>query len=96
MQRDAGRAGLTTDDLDWIVPQNTNDKAWQILARLLGVDHGRGSGARRCPTSAMSSPPTTSSTCPCSTRGIVGPGQHVLLTMAGFGLNWQGAVLEVA
>jgi 3-oxoacyl-[acyl-carrier-protein] synthase III len=31
------RAGLTAADIDWVVTQNTNDKAWQILARLLGV-----------------------------------------------------------
>jgi 3-oxoacyl-[acyl-carrier-protein] synthase-3 len=31
------RAGLTAAGIDWVVTQNTNDKAWQILARLLGV-----------------------------------------------------------
>jgi 3-oxoacyl-[acyl-carrier-protein] synthase-3 len=28
--------------------------------------------------------------------GQVRPGQRIALVMAGFGLNWQGAVLEVA
>ena len=39
--RRSARAGLRAGDIDWVVPQNTNDKAWQILARLSGVDHER-------------------------------------------------------
>jgi len=34
-------AGTALGGVDWIVPQNTNPKAWGILARLLGFDSGR-------------------------------------------------------
>jgi len=32
---------MDVGELDWIVPQNTNTKAWQILARLLKFDFGK-------------------------------------------------------
>ena len=32
---------MTPSDLDWVVPQNTHDKAWQIMARLLRLDPKR-------------------------------------------------------
>src|SRR5262249_5920232 len=35
------KAGLKVSDIKWIVPQNTNAKAWQVLASLLKFDFAR-------------------------------------------------------
>jgi 3-oxoacyl-[acyl-carrier-protein] synthase-3 len=90
----AARAGMTPDDLDWIVIQNTHEKAWQILARLLEVDHAR----VWCPSlpdiGHVISADTIVNLSALLASGRVRPGQRIALIMAGFGLNWQGAVLE--
>lgn len=88
------RAGLTPGELDWIVTQNMHSKAWQILARLLDVDHAR----VWCPTlrdvGHVISADAVVNLSALLASGRVRPGQRIALVMAGFGLNWQGAVLE--
>ncbi len=88
------KAGLTTADIDWIVPQNTDAKAWQILSRLLRIDGERVC----CPTLAdvahVISGDNIINLSWLHDRGVVEPGQRLLLTMAGYGMNWQGVLLQ--
>ena len=88
------KAGLGTDDVDWVVPQNTDAKAWQILSRLLGIDQAK----VWCPSLAdvahVISGDNIINLSWLHDREVVEPGQRLLLTMAGYGMNWQGVVLE--
>jgi 3-oxoacyl-[acyl-carrier-protein] synthase III len=88
------RIGLTTGDLDWIVTQNMHDKAWQILARLLEVDHARVWCPSRPDVGHVISADAIVNLSALLASGRIQPGQRIALVMAGFGLNWQCAVLE--
>ncbi|HEX2313488.1 MAG TPA: 3-oxoacyl-[acyl-carrier-protein] synthase III C-terminal domain-containing protein, partial [Thermomonospora sp.] len=88
------RAGLTPGDIDWVVTQNTNDKAWQILARLLGVDYGKVWFPSMPDTGHIISADNVVNLAALLASGRVRPGQRIVLVMAGFGLNWQCVVLE--
>lgn len=90
------RVGMSTGELDWIVTQNTHEKAWQILARLLEVEHER----VWCPSlpdaGHVISADVIVNLAALLASGRLRPGQRIALVMAGFGLNWQCALLEVA
>jgi 3-oxoacyl-[acyl-carrier-protein] synthase-3 len=88
------KAGLTKDDIDWVVPQNTDRKAWQILGRLLGIDARRVSCASMPDVAHVISGDNIINLAYLTEQGAVEPGQRLLLTMAGYGMNWQGVVLE--
>ncbi len=89
------REGCTPASIDWIIPQNTNSSAWIILARLLGISQDR----ILQPTTA-STGHAISADCLINLRhaheqGCFKAGDTVLLTMAGYGANWQALLLEV-
>jgi 3-oxoacyl-[acyl-carrier-protein] synthase III len=88
------RAGLVSADIDWVVTQNTNDKAWQILARLLGVDHEKVWFPSMPDTGHIISADNVVNLSALIDSGRLRPGHRVVLVMAGFGLNWQCAILE--
>jgi 3-oxoacyl-[acyl-carrier-protein] synthase-3 len=88
------RAALTADDLDWVVTQNTNDKAWQILYRLLRIDFDK----VWCPSMPdighVISADNIINLEQLIAAGRVRPGDRIALIMAGFGLNWQCVIME--
>ena len=88
------RAGLTAADIDWVVPQNTHQKAWQILSRLAGIDHARVWQPSLPDAGHVISADNIINLTSLVASGRLRPGQRVLLLMAGFGLNWQSVVLE--
>lgn len=91
-----GRAGLAPEDLAWVVPQNTNVKAWQILSRLLRIDHERVWCPSMPDVAHVISADNMVNMAYLEASGRVQPGDKVLLAMAGYGMNWQGLVLEKA
>jgi 3-oxoacyl-[acyl-carrier-protein] synthase III len=88
------RAGLGPDELDWIVTQNTNDKAWQILARLVGVDYAKVWYSSMPDVGHIISADNVVNLSTLLDSGQVRPGQRLALVMAGFGLNWQCVIVE--
>jgi 3-oxoacyl-[acyl-carrier-protein] synthase-3 len=88
------RAGLRPADLDWVVPQNTNQKAWQILARLVGIEHERVWLPSLPDVGHVISADNVINLSSLVASGQLRAGQKVLLLMAGFGLNWQAVILE--
>jgi 3-oxoacyl-[acyl-carrier-protein] synthase-3 len=88
------RACLSMADIDWVVPQNTNHNAWQILARLLGVDPARVWQESLSETAHAISADNIINLMSLRDAGRVRPGERILLVMAGHGLNWQAVVLE--
>ncbi|HVF89066.1 MAG TPA: 3-oxoacyl-[acyl-carrier-protein] synthase III C-terminal domain-containing protein [Blastocatellia bacterium] len=88
------KAGLGIDDIDWIVPQNTNAKAWQILSRLLGFDFGRVYFPSIGDVGHVISGDNIINLSRLIADGKIKPGERALLFMAGYGLNWQCVILE--
>jgi 3-oxoacyl-[acyl-carrier-protein] synthase-3 len=89
-----GRAGITPADIDWVVPQNTVDKAWQILARLLRIPPERVWAPSRPDTGHIIAADNIVNLGALVQSGQLRAGQRILLVMAGYGLNWQAVVLE--
>lgn len=89
-------AGLRVDDLDWIVPQNTNGSAWRILSHLLGFDFERVYFPTLPEVGHVISADNIINLQDLARSGRVRPGHKVLLAMAGYGLNWQAVILEGA
>ncbi|WP_162907819.1 3-oxoacyl-[acyl-carrier-protein] synthase III C-terminal domain-containing protein [Allorhizocola rhizosphaerae] len=92
----AARVGTAPSALDWVVTQNTHEKAWQILARLLEIDHDRVWSPSLPDAGHVISADVIVNLSALLASGKLQSGQRVALVMAGFGLNWQAAVLEVA
>lgn len=94
IQETLAKAGLQLSDIAWIVPQNTNIKASQILSRLLKFDHERFYYPTIEEVGHMISGDNIVNLRRLVEEGKVRPGERVLLFMAGYGLNWQCVILE--
>ncbi len=88
------KAGMPGAGVDWVVPQNTDRKAWQILSRLLRIDPDRVSCESLPDVAHVISGDNIINLAYLHDRAVVTAGQRLLLTMAGYGMNWQGVVLE--
>lgn len=88
------RAGLEPADLAWVVPQNTNAKAWAIMARLLGIDPARVFFDSMADVGHVISGDNVVNLARLHATGRVRAGDKVLLVMAGYGMNWQCTILE--
>ena len=89
-----GRAGIAAADLDWVVTQNTNEKAWAIMSRVLGVDFGKVVFPTLPDAGHVISADNVLNLLALADSGRIKVGHRLLLVMAGFGLNWQASVLE--
>ncbi|HVE62599.1 MAG TPA: 3-oxoacyl-[acyl-carrier-protein] synthase III C-terminal domain-containing protein [Mycobacteriales bacterium] len=94
VQRLLAKAGRTAADVSWVVPQNTNVKAWQILARLLGIDESRVFHPSLPDVAHVISGDNMVNMAYLEESGRAAPGDVLLLVMAGYGMNWQGLLLE--
>ena len=88
------KAGMILQDIDWVIPQNTNINAWNILARLLGinVDKVYFKTIKKC--GHIISSDNIANLIELEKENKVKSGDKLLLFMAGFGLNWQAVILE--
>lgn len=88
------KAGMTISDIDWIVPQNTNLVAWQIMCSLLPFNHARIYHPTLAEAGHVISGDNIINLKHLVDKGEVKQGEKVLLFMAGYGLNWQCVVME--
>lgn len=88
------KAGMTIADIDWIVPQNTNRVAWQILSKLLPFDPERVYHPTLPDVGHVISGDNIINMKHLADGDQIQPGENVLLFMAGYGLNWQAVILE--
>ena len=88
------KAGWTLAELDWIVPQNMNVKAWQILGRLLDVSADRIVFESLAETAHVVSGDNVVNLKHLEASGRLRPGSKLLLVMAGYGMHWQALCLE--
>jgi 3-oxoacyl-[acyl-carrier-protein] synthase-3 len=94
IQETLAQADLKLTDIDWIVPQNINLKAIQILARLLRYDYERFYFPTLAQVGHMISGDNIVNLKHLAESGRLNPGQRVLLFLAGYGLNWQCMILQ--
>jgi 3-oxoacyl-[acyl-carrier-protein] synthase-3 len=88
------KAKLNANQIDWVVPQNTNIAAWKVLARMFEIGMDR----VWCPTlpecGHMISGDNVVNLKSLLDSGFVRSGDRLLLLMAGYGMNWQCTILE--
>ena len=88
------QAGLTTADVDWLVPHQANARILEATAKKLGIDSGRVVMTldRHANTSAASVPLALD----VATRdGRIKPGQRVLLEGVGGGFTWGAVLVQI-
>ena len=88
------KAGMDAADLAFIVTQNMNVKAWQILARILGLDIAKVASPTLAEAAHLISGDNIVNLMRLEKEGRIQPGDKLLLLMSGYGLNWQGIILE--
>lgn len=88
------KAGLGPEQIDWVVPQNTNLTAWKVLSRMFKIGMDR----VWCPTlpecGHMISGDNILNLKSLLETKQVKRGERLLLLMAGYGMNWQCTILE--
>jgi 3-oxoacyl-[acyl-carrier-protein] synthase-3 len=89
-------AGVTMDDIRWVVPQNINERAWKILKSLLRVDDDRAYFPSIESTGHVISADNIINLAALLAEDTLEPGDKVLTFMAGYGSNWQCTLLEAA
>jgi 3-oxoacyl-[acyl-carrier-protein] synthase-3 len=94
IQETLAKARLQMADIRWVVPQNMNVKAWQILSRLLQVDLDRVFFGTIGEVAHVVSGDNIINLKRLSDEGRIQRGDRILLCMAGYGLNWQCVILE--
>src|SRR5262245_8734891 len=94
LEETLAKAGMSVADLSYIVAQNTNRKAWQILAALMKFDYARVLMPTIGSVGHVISGDNVVNLAHADAAGTFAPGDRVLLTMAGYGLNWQAVLLE--
>ena len=88
------RSKLSITDIRWVVPQNTNRKAWQILSRLLELEPAQAYFPSMATTGHVISADNIINLAALRDSGELNAGDSILTFMAGYGSNWQCALLE--
>ena len=94
IQETLAKANLEMSDIQWIVPQNMNIKAWQILSRLVKFEFERVYFETITEIAHMISGDNIVNLKRLKEKGKIRSGERILLVMAGYGLNWQCVILE--
>jgi len=87
-------SGLRLSDIRWVVPQNTNHKAWQVLASLLQIDAERAWFSSMADCGHVISADNIINLSQLEASGRLASGDLLLTFMAGFGSHWQCLILE--
>ncbi len=88
------RADCSLADIRWIVPQNTNRKAWDILTRLLKVEPDKAYFPSIEDTGHVISADNIINLARLTESELLQTGDRILTFMAGFGSHWQCVILE--
>jgi 3-oxoacyl-[acyl-carrier-protein] synthase-3 len=94
MGESLGKAGLTPDDVDWVVPHQANARILDATARKLGLPAERVvvTVDQHANTSAASVPLALDT---AVRDGRIKPGQIVVLEAMGGGFTWGAAVVRI-
>lgn len=94
IQETLSKAKLTLDQITWIVPQNMNIKAWQILSRLLRFSEEKIYAPSRPEVGHVISGDNIINLDRLAKDNVLKSGDLILLIMAGYGMNWQCTIVE--
>ncbi len=94
VQESLAKIGAEMGDIDWIIAQNMNVKAWQILARLLNFDADRVFFESLPEVGHVISGDNVINLKRLDQKNAVRPGDKLMMLMAGYGMNWQSVLLE--
>jgi 3-oxoacyl-[acyl-carrier-protein] synthase-3 len=94
VQECLAKVGAKIADIDWIIAQNMNVKAWRILARLLSFDAERVFFDSLPEVGHVISGDNVINLKRLDDGGAVRSGEKLLMIMAGYGMNWQSVLLE--
>ena len=88
------QAGLTLDDLAWILPHNVSLRSWEILLGLLGVRRERLFDRNIARVGHTIAADNIINLRDATDAGLLAPGDRVMLFTFGYGLNWSCMILE--
>lgn len=88
------KAEVTFEELNWVVPQNTNVNAWSVLSQILRISQEKVFFESIKDVGHIISSDNVVNLCQLQKTGKIKSGDKILLLMAGFGLNWQAVLLE--
>ena len=94
VQESLAKIDASIADIDWIIAQNMNAKAWQILARLLAFDAERVYFDSLPEVGHVISGDNVINLKRLDDSDAIRPGEKLLMLMAGYGMNWQSVILE--
>jgi len=94
VQESLAKINAKISDIDWIIAQNMNVKAWQILARLLSFDAERVYFDSLPEVGHVISGDNVINLKRLDDSEAIQPGEKLLMLMAGYGMNWQSVILE--
>jgi 3-oxoacyl-[acyl-carrier-protein] synthase III len=88
------KAGLTLDDIRWIIPHNVSLRSWEILLGLLGVPRERLFADNIARIGHTIASDNLVNLRDATDAGLVRKGDYLLLFTFGYGLNWSCMVVE--
>lgn len=94
VQESLAKIDAEMGDIDWIIAQNMNVKAWQILARLLNFDADRVFFESLPEVGHVISGDNVINLKRLDEKDSIHPGDKLMMLMAGYGMNWQSVILE--
>lgn len=87
-------AGLSPGDIDWVIPQNTDWRAWHLLSRMLRLDVAEVAMETVADVGHMISGDNILNLLALEQSGRACAGDLLLVASAGYGMNWSCLVLE--
>ena len=88
------KAGLTVDDIAWIIPHNVSLRSWEILLGMLRVPKAKLFGANIARVGHTMAADNVINLRDAQDAGLLRKGDRLLLFTFGFGLNWSCMILE--
>lgn len=89
-------AGLTIDDIAWIIPHNVSLRSWEILLGMLKAPREKLYAANIARVGHTIAADNVINLRDAHDAGLIAPGDRLLLFTFGFGLNWSCMILEHA
>jgi 3-oxoacyl-[acyl-carrier-protein] synthase-3 len=88
------KAGLTIDDIAWIIPHNVSLRSWEILLGLLGAPRERLFADNIARVGHTIASDNLLNLRDAVDAGVVRAGDYLLLFTFGYGLNWSCMVVQ--
>jgi 3-oxoacyl-[acyl-carrier-protein] synthase-3 len=89
-----GAAGLSAADVDWVIPHNVSLTSWEILLSLVGIGRDRLFADNIADKGHVIAADNFVNLKDAADRGLLEPGDRLLLVNFGFGANWTCTLLE--